>query len=86
VCGATNFEYYNAPDRESTGSTAMRHEHRQGHRLVTRRLPYLTDHGTYMIISGGEHLPAGGREPPHHPPKVMDAAVFGVPNVTSARR
>ena len=82
--GATNFEYYNAPDK--TRSTWL------GDDETTSTVGdvgyvdddgylYLTDRKSYMIISGGVNIyPQETENLLITHPKVMDAAVFGVPN------
>jgi long-chain acyl-CoA synthetase len=80
--GATNFEYYNAPEKtkesrlddqtSSVGDVGFVDE--DGYL-------YLTDRKTYMIISGGVNIyPQETENLLITHPKVMDAAVFGVPN------
>ena len=82
--GATNFEYYNAP--EKTQSTWL-----DGDRATSTvgdigyvdddGFLYLTDRKTYMIISGGVNIyPQETENLLITHPKVMDAAVFGIPN------
>jgi acyl-CoA synthetase (AMP-forming)/AMP-acid ligase II len=61
VQGRRNFEYSTLPTRRRVTQRDGRGEHgrRRGVRR-RRRVPYLTDRKTYMIISGRrEHLPAG---------------------------
>ena len=41
---------------------------------------YLTDRRHHMIISGGVNIYPQEAENIGHPPKVMDAAVFGIPD------
>ena len=80
--GATAFEYYNAPektkenrlddDTSTVGDVGYVDE--DGYL-------YLTDRKTYMIISGGVNIyPQETENLLITHPKVMDAAVFGVPN------
>ena len=83
--GATNFEYFNAPDKtaetraqveDATMSTVgdVGYVDEEGYL-------YLTDRATYMIISGGVNIyPQETENLLITHPKVMDAAVFGVPN------
>jgi long-chain acyl-CoA synthetase len=82
--GATNFEYYNAP--EKTQSTWL-----DGDRATSTvgdvgyvdddGFLYLTDRKTYMIISGGVNIyPQETENLLITHPKVMDAAVFGIPH------
>jgi long-chain acyl-CoA synthetase len=83
--GATNFEYFNAPDKtadsrvdveDGTMSTVgdVGYVDEDGYL-------YLTDRKTYMIISGGVNIyPQETENLLVTHPKVMDAAVFGVPN------
>jgi acyl-CoA synthetase (AMP-forming)/AMP-acid ligase II len=82
--GATNFEYYHAPDKTKAS--------RLGDDLTTSTVGdvgyvdddgflYLTDRKTNMIISGGVNIyPQETENLLITHPKVMDAAVFGVPN------
>jgi long-chain acyl-CoA synthetase len=81
--GATNFEYFNAPDktRESRDDTgAMSTVGDVGH-LDDDGFLYLTDRKSYMIISGGVNIyPQETENLLITHPKVMDAAVLGVPN------
>jgi acyl-CoA synthetase (AMP-forming)/AMP-acid ligase II len=82
--GATNFEYYHAP--EKTASTWL-----DGDQTTSTvgdvgyvdndGFLYLTDRKTYMIISGGVNIyPQETENLLITHPKVMDAAVFGIPN------
>jgi long-chain acyl-CoA synthetase len=83
--GATNFEYFNAPDKtkesridveDGTMSTVgdVGYVDEDG-------FLYLTDRKTYMIISGGVNIyPQETENLLITHPKVMDAAVFGIPN------
>jgi len=81
--GATNFEYYNDPEktaasRDSTGDTSTVGD--VGY-LDEDGYLYLTDRKTYMIISGGVNIyPQETENLLITHPKVMDAAVIGVPN------
>jgi long-chain acyl-CoA synthetase len=83
--GATNFEYFNAPDKtaesrvdveDGTMSTVgdVGYVDEEGYL-------YLTDRKTYMIISGGVNIyPQETENLLITHAKVMDAAVFGIPN------
>jgi long-chain acyl-CoA synthetase len=81
--GATNFEYFNDPAktaecRDVTGNTStvgdVGYVDEEGYL-------YLTDRKTYMIISGGVNIyPQETENLLITHPKVMDAAVIGVPN------
>ena len=81
--GATNFEYFNDPektaesrDRAGTASTVgdVGWVDEDGYL-------YLTDRKTYMIISGGVNIyPQETENLLVTHPKVLDAAVIGVPN------
>jgi long-chain acyl-CoA synthetase len=83
---ATSFEYYNAPDK--TAENRIVDE--DGGVMSTvgdvgyvdeEGYLYLTDRATYMIISGGVNIyPQETENLLISHPKVMDAAVFGVPN------
>jgi long-chain acyl-CoA synthetase len=81
--GATNFEYFHAPDktaesRNDAGDTSTVGD--VGYVDEDGYL-YLTDRKTYMIISGGVNIyPQETENLLITHPKVMDAAVFGVPN------
>jgi long-chain acyl-CoA synthetase len=80
--GATNFEYFNAPEKTK--------ESRIGDDTSTvgdvgyvdeDGFLYLTDRKSYMIISGGVNIyPQETENLLITHPKVMDAAVLGVPN------
>jgi long-chain acyl-CoA synthetase len=83
--GATAFEYYN--DAEKTAES--RRQDDQGVMSSVGDVGYvddegylyLTDRQTYMIISGGVNIyPQEAENLLISHPKVMDAAVFGVPN------
>jgi long-chain acyl-CoA synthetase len=83
--GATAFEYYNDPDktadsrREDDGGV-MSSVGDVGY-VDEEGYLYLTDRATYMIISGGVNIyPQEAENLLISHPKVMDAAVFGVPN------
>jgi len=81
--GATNFEYFNAPEkteesRDSTGSMSTVGD--VGY-VDADGFLYLTDRKTYMIISGGVNIyPQETENLLITHPKVFDAAVLGVPN------
>ncbi len=81
--GATNFEYYNDPEktaasRNDAGDTSTVGD--VGY-LDEDGYLYLTDRKTYMIISGGVNIyPQETENLLITHPKVMDAAVIGVPN------
>jgi long-chain acyl-CoA synthetase len=81
--GATNFEYFNAPEktaesRMEDGATSTVGD--VGY-LDEDGYLYLTDRKSYMIISGGVNIyPQETENLLITHPKVMDAAVLGVPN------
>jgi long-chain acyl-CoA synthetase len=81
--GATNFEYFNDPaktaeTRDPTGTMSTVGD--VGY-LDEDGYLYLTDRKTYMIISGGVNIyPQETENLLIVHPKVMDAAVIGVPN------
>jgi long-chain acyl-CoA synthetase len=81
--GATSFEYYNDPaktaeSRNPEGDTSTVGD--VGY-LDEEGYLYLTDRKTYMIISGGVNIyPQETENLLITHPKVMDAAVIGVPN------
>ena len=81
--GATNFEYFNDPvktaeSRNAAGDTSTVGD--VGY-LDEEGYLYLTDRKTYMIISGGVNIyPQETENLLITHPKVMDAAVIGVPN------
>ncbi len=84
--GATNFEYFHDPDK----TAADRAADDEGTRSTVGDVGYvdddgylyLTDRKTYMIISGGVNIyPQEAENLLVTHPKVMDAAVMGVPNV-----
>jgi acyl-CoA synthetase (AMP-forming)/AMP-acid ligase II len=83
--GTTNFEYFNAPDKTSDAQRAtdkgvMSTVGDVGY-VDDDGYLYLTDRRTYMIISGGVNVyPQETENLLISHPKVMDAAVFGVPN------
>ena len=80
--GATNFEYYNDPEK-----TAESRDHERQRSTVgdvgyvdDDGFLYLTDRKTYMIISGGVNIyPQETENLLITHPKVIDAAVIGVP-------
>jgi long-chain acyl-CoA synthetase len=81
--GATNFEYFNDPDktsesRDTSGTVSTVGD--VGY-LDDDGYLYLTDRKSYMIISGGVNIyPQETENLLITHPKVMDAAVIGVPN------
>jgi long-chain acyl-CoA synthetase len=81
--GATNFEYFNdaaktAETRDPTGTMSTVGD--VGY-VDDDGFLYLTDRKTYMIISGGVNIyPQETENLLITHPKVMDAAVLGVPN------
>jgi long-chain acyl-CoA synthetase len=82
--GATTFEYYNAPEKTKDsrlpGDDGTSSVGDVGYVDEDGYL-YLTDRKTYMIISGGVNIyPQETENLLITHPKVMDAAVFGVPN------
>jgi long-chain acyl-CoA synthetase len=83
IRGATNFEYFNDPvktaeSRDSTGNTSTVSD--MGY-MDEDGFLYLTDRKTFMIISGGVNIyPQETENLLVTHPKVMDAAVIGVPN------
>jgi len=81
--GATNFEYFNDPDKtkESRDETGEASTVGDVGYLDDDGYLYLTDRKTYMIISGGVNIyPQETENLLITHPKVMDAAVIGVPN------
>ena len=81
--GATNFEYFNAPEKTKESrdeSGAMSTVGDVGY-VDDDGFLYLTDRKSYMIISGGVNIyPQETENLLITHPKVMDAAVIGVPN------
>jgi long-chain acyl-CoA synthetase len=81
--GATNFEYFNDPmktaeSRDASGTASTVGD--VGY-LDDDGYLYLTDRRTYMIISGGVNIyPQETENLLITHPKVLDAAVIGVPN------
>ena len=81
--GSTNFEYFNAPDKTAASRTPDGDTSTVGDvgYLDQDGYLYLTDRKTYMIISGGVNIyPQETENLLITHPKVMDAAVIGVPN------
>jgi len=81
--GATNFEYYNAPEKTKESRNAEGDASTVGDvgYVDEDGYLYLTDRKSYMIISGGVNIyPQETENLLITHPKVMDAAVLGVPN------
>jgi long-chain acyl-CoA synthetase len=81
--GATGFEYYNAPEKtaESRDETGTASTVGDVGYVDDDGFLYLTDRKSYMIISGGVNIyPQETENLLITHPKVMDAAVIGVPN------
>jgi long-chain acyl-CoA synthetase len=81
--GATNFEYFNAPDktRESRDDSGEMSTIGDVGYVDDDGYLYLTDRKSYMIISGGVNVyPQETENLLITHPDVMDAAVLGVPN------
>src|SRR5438270_9662852 len=81
--GSTNFEYFNAPAKTAESRTVDGDTSTVGDvgYLDEDGYLYLTDRKTYMIISGGVNIyPQETENLLITHPKVMDAAVIGVPN------
>src|SRR5438067_3828457 len=81
--GATNFEYFNDPEKTAASRTGDGNTSTVGDvgYLDEDGYLYLTDRKTYMIISGGVNIyPQETENLLITHPKVMDAAVIGVPN------
>ena len=81
--GATNFEYFNAPEktRDSRDETGAMSTVGDIGYVDADGFLYLTDRKTYMIISGGVNIyPQETENLLITHPLVMDAAVIGVPN------
>jgi long-chain acyl-CoA synthetase len=81
--GATAFEYFHAPDktRESRNEAGDTSTVGDVGYVDDDGYLYLTDRKSYMIISGGVNIyPQETENLLITHPKVMDAAVFGVPN------
>jgi long-chain acyl-CoA synthetase len=80
---ATQFEYFNDPDRTREARSADGSMSTVGDvgYIDEDRYLYLTDRATFMIISGGVNIyPQECENLLITPPKIADAAVFGVPN------
>ncbi|MEY2470272.1 MAG: long-chain acyl-CoA synthetase [Actinomycetota bacterium] len=81
--GATNFTYYNDPEKTAETRTADGQSSSVGDvgYVDEDGYLYLTDRKTFMIISGGVNIyPQAAENLLITHPKVMDAAVIGVPN------
>jgi long-chain acyl-CoA synthetase len=81
--GATNFEYFNDPEKtaESRDETGNMSTVGDVGYVDEDGYLFLTDRKTYMIISGGMNVyPQETENLLVTHPKVMDAAVIGVPN------
>jgi long-chain acyl-CoA synthetase len=81
--GATNFEYFNDPQKTAESRNAAGDTSTVGDvgYLDEEGYLYLTDRKTYMIISGGVNIyPQETENLLVTHPKVMDAAVIGVPD------
>jgi long-chain acyl-CoA synthetase len=81
--GATAFEYYNAPEKTKESRNAAGDASTVGDvgYVDDDGFLYLTDRKSYMIISGGVNIyPQETENLLITHPKVMDAAVLGVPN------
>ncbi|MBA2283116.1 MAG: AMP-binding protein [Acidimicrobiia bacterium] len=81
--GATNFEYFNAPEKtqESRDESGSMSTVGDVGFIDDDGFLYLTDRKSYMIISGGVNIyPQETENLLITHPKVMDAAVLGVPN------
>ncbi len=81
--GATNFEYFNDPAKTAESRNAAGDTSTVGDvgYLDEEGYLYLTDRKTYMIISGGVNIyPQETENLLITHPKVMDAAVIGVPD------
>ena len=80
--GGPAFEYFKDPPKTASVSNDKRLAVAGGHRLRRRgRLLYLTDRSTFMIVSGGVNIyPQEAENVLVMHPKLVDAAVFGVPN------
>jgi long-chain acyl-CoA synthetase len=81
--GATAFEYFNDPEKTAESRNAEGDTSTVGDVgfLDEDGYLYLTDRKTYMIISGGVNIyPQETENLLITHPKVMDAAVIGVPN------
>lgn len=81
--GEANFEYFNAPDKTAESRDKSKGLSTVGDvgRVDEEGYLYLTDRKTYMIISGGVNIyPQETENLLVTHPKVLDAAVIGVPN------
>jgi long-chain acyl-CoA synthetase len=81
--GATSFEYFNAPEKTAESRSKDGDASSVGDvgYVDEDGFLYLTDRKTYMIISGGVNIyPQETENLLIEHPKVMDAAVIGVPN------
>jgi long-chain acyl-CoA synthetase len=81
--GATNFEYFNDPEKTAESRNAAGDTSTVGDvgYLDEEGYLFLTDRKTYMIISGGVNIyPQETENLLITHPKVMDAAVIGVPD------
>src|SRR5207248_9521580 len=81
--GATNFEYFNDPEKTAASRIGDGNVSTVGDvgYLDEDGYLYLTDRKTYMIISGGVNIyPQETENLLITHPKVMDAAVIGVPD------
>src|SRR4051812_18602736 len=81
--GATNFEYFNDPEKTAESRDPSGEMSTVGDVGFVDEdgFLYLTDRKTYMIISGGVNIyPQETENLLITHPKVMDAAVLGVPN------
>jgi len=81
--GSTNFEYYNDPAKTAESRNAAGDASTVGDvgYLDDEGYLYLTDRKSYMIISGGVNIyPQETENLLVTHPKVLDAAVIGVPN------
>jgi long-chain acyl-CoA synthetase len=81
--GATNFEYFNDPAKTAESRNAAGDASTVGDvgYLDEDGWLFLTDRATYMIISGGVNIyPQETENLLITHPKVMDAAVIGVPD------
>jgi len=81
--GDANFEYFNDPDKTAESRDKVRGTSTVGDvgRVDEDGYLYLTDRKTYMIISGGVNIyPQETENLLVTHPKVLDAAVIGVPN------
>jgi len=80
---ATEFEYFNDPERTAEAKSTDGSKSTVGDMgyIDDEGYLYLTDRATFMIISGGVNIyPQECENMLITHPKVLDAAVFGVPN------